>query len=158
MPLCILAIPVTVVQPGFVNGGQSKGAKWPRGGRVWEGGGGGGLPPPAVGIGHCREHPRFRVGCLFDLGSSEFNLDDKFPASVCEYFPSAVTGMWERAIIVWAPWQIVQGRIAAGTPNIGPLLVVPGLALSMIRRSYSCIQQLLSPIIHEQVYFSNDPI
>ena len=31
-PLCILAIPVTVVQPGCVNGGQSKGAKWPRGG------------------------------------------------------------------------------------------------------------------------------
>ena len=25
--LCILAIPVTVVQPGCVNGGQSKGAK-----------------------------------------------------------------------------------------------------------------------------------
>ena len=40
-PLCILAIPVTAVQPGFVNkGGQSKGAKWPRGGRVWEGVGG----------------------------------------------------------------------------------------------------------------------
>ena len=37
-PLCILAIPVTVVQPGFVNGGQSEGAKWPSGGRVWEGG------------------------------------------------------------------------------------------------------------------------
>ena len=32
-PLCILAIPVTVMQPGFVNGGQNKGAKWPRGGR-----------------------------------------------------------------------------------------------------------------------------
>ena len=31
-PLCILAIPVTVVQPGCVNGGQSKGAKLPRGG------------------------------------------------------------------------------------------------------------------------------
>ena len=37
-PLCILAIAVTVVQPGFVNGGQSKGAKRPSGGRVWEGG------------------------------------------------------------------------------------------------------------------------
>ena len=33
--LCILAIPVMVEQPGFVNGGQSKGAKWSRGGRVW---------------------------------------------------------------------------------------------------------------------------
>ena len=31
-PLCILAIPLRVVQPWFVNGGQSKGAKWPRGG------------------------------------------------------------------------------------------------------------------------------
>ena len=36
-PLCILAIPVTVVQLGFVNGGQSKGVKWPRRRRVWEG-------------------------------------------------------------------------------------------------------------------------
>ena len=52
-PLCILAIPVTVVQPGCVNGGQSKGAKWPRWGRVWEGvwgeGVGGGFPPPTLG-------------------------------------------------------------------------------------------------------------
>ena len=31
-PLCILAIAVTVVQPGFVNGGQSEGAKRPSGG------------------------------------------------------------------------------------------------------------------------------
>ena len=30
-PLCILAIPVTVVQPRFVNGGKARG-------RVWEGG------------------------------------------------------------------------------------------------------------------------
>ena len=44
-PLCILAIAVTVVQPGFVNGGQSEGAKRPSGGRVWEGG----FPPPTVG-------------------------------------------------------------------------------------------------------------
>ena len=44
-PLCILAIPVTVVQPG-----RSTGAKaWERsdreGGGVWEGG----FPPPTVG-------------------------------------------------------------------------------------------------------------
>ena len=31
VPLCILAIPVTVVQPGFVIGGQSEGAKRPSG-------------------------------------------------------------------------------------------------------------------------------
>ena len=31
-PLCNLPIPVTVVQPGFVNGGQSEGAKRPSGG------------------------------------------------------------------------------------------------------------------------------
>ena len=40
-----LAMPVTVVQPGFVNGGgggQSEGAKRPSGGRVW-------FPPPTVG-------------------------------------------------------------------------------------------------------------
>ena len=40
-----LAMPVTVVQPGFVNGGESDGAKRPSGGRVWERG----LPPPTVG-------------------------------------------------------------------------------------------------------------
>ena len=44
-PLCILATAVTVVQPGFVNGGQSEGAKRPSGGKVWEGG----FPPPTVG-------------------------------------------------------------------------------------------------------------
>ena len=47
-PLCILAylaIPVTVVQPGFVIGGQSEGAKRPSGGRVTVGGG----FPPSVG-------------------------------------------------------------------------------------------------------------
>ena len=43
--LCILAIPLTVVQPGFVKGGQSEGAKRPSGGRVWEEG----FPPPMVG-------------------------------------------------------------------------------------------------------------
>ena len=37
-PLVPLAMPVTVVQPGFVNGGQSEGAKRRSGGRVWEGG------------------------------------------------------------------------------------------------------------------------
>ena len=31
-------MPVTVVQLGFVNGGQSQGAKRPSWGRVWEGG------------------------------------------------------------------------------------------------------------------------
>ena len=44
-PLVPLAMAVTVVQPGFVNGGQSEGAKRPSGGRVWDGG----FPPPTVG-------------------------------------------------------------------------------------------------------------
>ena len=35
-PLCLLAIPVTVVQPGLSTGGLSEGAKRPSGGRVWE--------------------------------------------------------------------------------------------------------------------------
>ena len=34
-PLCPLAIPVTVVQPGFVNGGPKRGS----GGGCWKGGG-----------------------------------------------------------------------------------------------------------------------
>ena len=45
-PLCPSAVPVTVVQPGIVNGGQRKGAKRPSGGG---GGGGKGVPPPTVG-------------------------------------------------------------------------------------------------------------
>ena len=37
-PLCILAIPVTVVQPGRSTGGQNEGAKRPSGGGcAWEG-------------------------------------------------------------------------------------------------------------------------
>ena len=32
----LVPMPVTVVQPGFVNGGQSEGAKRRSGGRVWE--------------------------------------------------------------------------------------------------------------------------
>ena len=43
-PWCLLAIPVTVVQPGFVNGGQSEGAKQPSGGGGGEGVGRGFTP------------------------------------------------------------------------------------------------------------------
>ena len=42
----LIATPVTVVWPGFVNGGQSEGAKLPSGGGT---GVGGGCPPPTVG-------------------------------------------------------------------------------------------------------------
>ena len=42
----LIAMPVTIVQPEFVNGGQSEGAKRPSGERVWEGRGS--LPLPTV--------------------------------------------------------------------------------------------------------------
>ena len=44
-PLCILAIPVTVVQPGCVNGGPKQGSEVTERGE----GVGGGFPPPTVG-------------------------------------------------------------------------------------------------------------
>ena len=46
-PLCPLAMPVTVVQPGFVIGRSKRGSEATKAGRrVWEGG----IPPPTVGI------------------------------------------------------------------------------------------------------------
>ena len=44
-PLCPLAVPVTVVQPGFVNGGPKRGSEATERGE----GVGGGFPPPTVG-------------------------------------------------------------------------------------------------------------